>query len=337
MSLRVCLKKSCLSFLITGLVLGSINLCGAQVLSAIPGIGNVDLGSVKVVPFSQVGYKNIGFNFSLPSARGIVTQSNIDYIYLSPALDLQFQDAGVWVGSIGLDTRLLSTFLFTLRAEGNASKNIDVFTGENAHYWGTPPYNWSGSPLKWWDVDGMVGYTFYRDWSVVMGVRYDYLTVGLRNPVDSTGAPFIVPRQITSLIGDIIVKTWIPYIGLELYGTNYKASLVYSQFASLQVIYSQSFLNSIPFWFVNNHNYLWQFAKTGSFLEGSFEYNVPVLESLQFGLWASGTWTRFSGDGSLNLDTYDNPPNSNFPFSWNTTATLGRYEIGGGISASLSF
>lgn len=62
MSLTACFKKSYLCLLIAGLVLVSINISGAQLLPAIPGIGNVNLGSVKVVPFVQAGYKNIGFS-----------------------------------------------------------------------------------------------------------------------------------------------------------------------------------------------------------------------------------------------------------------------------------
>lgn len=53
------IKKSVLSLLVAGLVLASITISGAQFLSAIPGCGNLNLGSVKVSPFVQAGYKHI--------------------------------------------------------------------------------------------------------------------------------------------------------------------------------------------------------------------------------------------------------------------------------------
>ena len=75
-----------------------------------------------------------------------------------PALDLKFRDAGVWVGSIGLDARLVPNFFVSIRGDGNATKNISVYSGENFPWWAiSPPYSWSGSGLQWWDIDGMVG------------------------------------------------------------------------------------------------------------------------------------------------------------------------------------
>ena len=145
MSLGACLKKSCLSLFIAGLVLVSFNISGAQVLSSIPGCGNLELGSVKVVPFAQVGYKNIGFSFNLPLSSSVVFGPD-----RSLALDLSFRDAGVWVGSIGFDARLFSNFFVSLRADGNATKNIQVFAAENYQYWGLPvPFTWRGSQLQW--------------------------------------------------------------------------------------------------------------------------------------------------------------------------------------------
>ena len=145
MSLGACLKKSCLSLFIAGLVLVSVNISGAQVLSSIPGVGNLELGSVKVVPFAQVGYKNIGFSFNLPLSSSVVFDPA-----RSLALDLSFRDAGVWVGSIGFDARLVATFFVSLRADGNATKNIQVFAAENWGYYGYPvPFTWRGSQLQW--------------------------------------------------------------------------------------------------------------------------------------------------------------------------------------------
>lgn len=337
MSLKDGLKKSLFSLLLAGFVLVSINVAGAQVLSAIPGSGNVELGSIKVAPFAQVGYKNIGFNFNLPFT---ITP---DGWTGPPPHDLKFRNAGVWVGSIGFDASLLSTFFLSLRADANASKNIDVIAGENYPWQDHPrPYTWRGSQLQWWDVDGMVGYTFFRDWSVVGGVRYDKLTVGLTDPVDATGTSFFVAGESIVFRQDIIVKTWIPYIGLQLNGTNYKASLIYSPFASPQVLAPQRWTNRWTVFGAELGEYdddKYKFANTGSFLEGFFEYNVSIRESLLFGLWARGTWMKVTGNGELESQQVNTSP---FPdetlfVSMSTTGTLSTYGLSGGISATLSF
>ena len=74
------------------------------------------------------------------------------------------------MGSIGIDARLPSALFVSLRADGNATKNISVFGAQNETQQNiSPPYIWAGSGLQWWDVDGMVGYTFVKDWSLVGG------------------------------------------------------------------------------------------------------------------------------------------------------------------------
>ena len=66
---------------------------------------------------------------------------------------------------------------------------------------------------------------------------------------------------------------------------------------------------------------------------------MPIRESLQFGLWARGTLTRFSGDGSWDgnyvFDLTD-PNGVTLAESLSATGTLSTYGLSGGV-ASLSF
>ena len=342
MSVRACLKKGWLSFLIAGIVLVLTNIAGAQFLPTIPGIADIGLSSVKVVPFIQAGYKNIGLSLNLPFT--VTPVQGGSPFYAPPSLDLRFQDSGVWVGSVGLDAQLLPALFFTIKADANARKNINIFAGENFPWYGQPnPFSWSGSQLQWWDVDGMVGYVFYKNWSATVGLRYDYLTVGLGNPVDATGTPlnFAVPGFYDTVSGNIIVKTWIPYIGLQFSERNYKALLIYSPFASPSVITPQTVLEmeSAPYVpYVDNVTFEWDFAKTGSFLECSFEYYLTVLQELNLGLWAKGTWIKSVGSGSWEMSEYSSVPSPPPANSLNSaTGTLSTYSLSGGIAASFSF
>ena len=338
---RGCFKITCLSLLIFGLALVSVNISRAQLLPAISGINNVDLGSVKIIPFVQAGYKNIGLSLGLP----FVNSNNPDF-NPPPSLDLSFQDAGVWVGSVGLDTRFSPRIFVDFRAAANAAKNISVVAGEDFLTWidgAYAPLNWSGSQFQWWDVDGMAGYNFYKDCSAVLGLRYDYLTVGLKNPVDAQGNPLsnYYPGYANETdFGDVVIKTWIPYIGVQLNARNYKALLIYSPLASPKLIlpqrslyYRYRLLYSPWVW---NANLEWNFARTGSFLECSFEYDAPVFKDLQLGIWVKGTWMKFIGSGNWDYSEYNTYPLGSASMD-GSTGTLRTSSLGGGIAASLSF
>ena len=54
--------------------------------------------------------------------------------------------------------------------------------------------------------------------------------------------PLNFPGFYDTVSGNIIVKTWIPYIGLQFSERNYKALLIYSPFASPSVITPQTVL-----------------------------------------------------------------------------------------------
>ena len=135
-------------------------------------------------------------------------------------------------------------------------------------------------------------------------------------------------------------------------GGNYKGLLIYSPLASPQVIAPQTgstFANanigpSLDFFHqFDQLNLEWNFTKTGSFLEGYFEYDVPLLKELQLGLWTRGTWMNFAGSGSwdtseylvlrTNYVNYDNYIQT----SATPNGTLNTRNLGGGVTASLSF
>ncbi len=125
-------------------------------------------------------------------------------------------------------------------------------------------------------------------------------------------------------------------------GGNYKGLLIYSPLASPQVINPQTLIKDGSISYKQN-TIEWDFAKTGSFLEGYFEYDVPLLKELQLGLWTRGTWMNFAGSGSwdtseylvlrTNYVNYDNYIQT----SATPNGTLNTRNLGGGVTASLSF
>ena len=333
------IKKSVLSLLVAGLVLASITISGAQFLSAIPGCGNLNLGSVKVSPFVQAGYKNISFNLNLPFQTVPVDPTGFLVFYGPAPLDLRFAGASAWVGTIGINAQLLPNWFLTVKAEGNAPTNIRVVTGEHYNYYGVASqssWDWNGSGLKWWDADCMVGYTFYKNWSATVGLRYDNLTVNMAAPL---GNGVTVAGATTNYNQDVVAQTWIPYIGLQFDEPNYYAQLLYSPFASPQVTAPQSF-NGVSSTGSQAGEMYYKFTKGGSFLEVFFDYKFPRREFLKFDLWAKGTWMWISGNGDWSLWVLNNfagfPPSTNAnPQS--VTGTFDTHALSVGVTASLSF
>jgi hypothetical protein len=318
---------------------------------------------VRITPEVQVGYQKLGLNFNLPAT----TLS--DSIPPFPStLDLQFRNADLWVGAVGLlidcPHRLLSA---EIKAQANAKKRIDVFEREEWVLGAEQGVTWTGSQLEWWAVEGRVLYKFKPDYSVLAGLRRDHLAVNLRDPRDAGGNPLsfadsgVVAPGLTftrnqSYYSDLSSKLWIPYLGLELLGPGYKATLIGSPFAATEIKVPAALLfdlilrlqlGMLPPLFTelrDADSLLYRVKKPALFLEGSFQYDLNILPSLNVGLWCSGSWLQLRGTGdwshrsrtqviangtplppTLDSQTQDNP------------AVYTRYFLGGGFSAEWSF
>jgi len=205
------------------------------------------------------------------------------------------------------------------------------------------------------------------DWSILVGLRRDQLAVNLRDPRDSSGNPLNFDDSGTLLPGltfatserytsDLMSNLWIPYVGLEIVGPGYKASLIGSPFASAEMKIPASFLFDLaltlqigPFppdttQLLTADSLLYRVNKPAAFLEGSFQYDLSLLPTLKGGLWCKGSWLSLRGQGSWNHDyrgqVIDNgtplPPSVDSQ-SQHNTATYTRYTLGGGCFRRVVF
>ncbi len=170
---------------------------------------------------AKVGYGHIGLNFSLPAR-------------IWNNLDLSVRGAKVWIGSLGVRADSSSGFFLALRGQGTASRNIAIQTSEE-------PFgaaSWDGPKLQWWTLEGSMGYKVSSNCAALVGLRRDQLSVGLTNPRYDTGQPlnFLLAdpegdSESFQVNGDFSSKLWIPYLGLEITGQQFRASLLWSPFA----------------------------------------------------------------------------------------------------------
>ena len=284
---------------------------------------------------AKAGYGRIGLNFNLPLPS------------VGANMDLAFRDANVWIGSVGVRADSGSGFFLALRGQGNASRMIDIQTPEE-------PFgatDWDGSKLQWWELEGSIGYKVRPWWSALVGLRRDQLSVGLTNP-RANGVPLNFTVNVPPVFfseqfhGDFSSKLWIPYLGLEITGQRYRASLLYSPFASADIrvpdVIFASFFVTVPPGILEQagEDLEYKVQKRIQFFEYNFEYSVDVHPDLAFQVWSAGSWGTGNFDALLNvLISVGGFPlvNETDSSGSNGTATYTRSMISGGIGAVLSF
>jgi hypothetical protein len=289
---------------------------------------------------AKAGYGAIGLNFNLPIPAPFAT-----------TLDLSFRNANVAIGSVGASLESNMGLFLALRAAANAKRHIIVNTPESLF----GPVTWDGQSMQWWMLDGYAGYRFTSCWSILGGLRRDKVTVGLTDPVDAAGDPLnfrvVVPGVVTVIghnQGDLSSAIWIPYIGLQLAGQNYRANLLYSPFASADIkIPVVNFLGVFvvvpPATILVGTDLEFKVKDSTQFFEFNFEYDVSLSRNLSCQVWFTGNWMRLRSGGELDLisDIFITPPVPPLEVttlvSGDGRATYTRSLLAGGISAVLSF
>jgi hypothetical protein len=268
-------------------------------------------------PFLQAGIQLLGFNFNLPAFAPLTAD---------PApLDLRIRNANLWTGAAGLEAYLPRGFSVFLQAQGNLPRNVTVLTGEQPFEVSFPEgrqaVQWTGSRLEWWQIEGALSYRASSNLSFLAGLKRDHLSVRLNDPVDAAGNSVnygyavpdedlpgadIVYNQAAS--ADLLTKIWIPYLGMQLDGANYRASLLFSPFATVSTRiplrifnFAGLFVGPFPL-FTSQAVGEWDYrmSRPGCYLEGALEYNVNLNSAVSFQLWGRGTWLDIKGTGTLN-------------------------------------
>ena len=302
----------------TLVVAGALVICGtvsgawAQAGLVPNQLGTIAFGGVTVTPTLGIGYERYGLNFSLPVPNG--------------ALDFSVGRAGLPYGNVGFLVSHGDRFGLFVNAEGTLNKTVSIKTGQEV--------DWTGSKFQQVSLEGGVVY----QWSVVplvAGVRWSKITTKLSQPMIESGGTVTIPVPIignltlgtstdTTYSGDISIPMWLPYVGFQLAGPNCRASLIGSPFASIQVklpygsvenqagdaIFSRTsglglhYLLDLFFRENETSQLSYKFNKVGTFLEGSFEYDVRPTTLFGLNLWARAQWFHFKGKGTAGW-TYD--------------------------------
>jgi hypothetical protein len=340
------------------IVLIAVHPALAQDWAMVPGLGSINLGSATITPEIQVGYERLGLSFNLPASTGSLAVSSV-------TLDLQLQDAYLWVGSVGAVAAFPSGLSLALKGQTNAKRDVTIYEPEEFYFIGEQGVFWTGSKLEWWAIEGRLTYRLTDGCSFLAGLRRDQLSVNLRDPRDGSGNPLnfqdsgieIVPlpppfpplvipyERQEAYSSDLVSKLWIPYVGLEMRGPGYKASLIASPFASVEMRVPAGLLFDLkvfpgPVEILTADNLRYRVMQPAAFLEGSFRYDLNVSPSLNLGLWCEASWMSLKGPGIWDRAFRGQVPPLAPSFdheSQRNTASYRRQVAGGGLSAVWSF
>lgn len=280
------------------------------------------LGQMMWNPYAQVGYTNMGANFTLPINGEAVPGLPIQV----GELDMSFEQADFWTGTIGLNVMVSPQFSFFALA-GGVSPRLFVTPGELPISVGpgtiSANLEFTASNLEFWYLQTGVGYSIAPGYSIIGGFYWNRLSIELGDPRRRGGAA--LANQ--TLRGDLAATVSVPFIGLQITDSSYVGILSYSPLASADVKLALRNSQTGP----EELRYSWN--RPGDYIAVYFQYNAtppPVV----FSLFVNGGWLSIRGGGELELDS----PTAAIPYrAKESVATMGMYSIGYGIGLGVMF
>ncbi len=348
---------------------GTATLAQGQLIP--PVFDTLGLGPVRIFPRIELGYQNLGINFSMPA--NLAPGSLLVGFPLAGTshIDLSLKNAGVWVGSVNFDVATAFPFGIFVGAGGSVQKNVRALTSEFPGFENiglSVPVEWTARRLQYWEVEAGISLAMTERCSLIAGLRREKVTFDLSDPLPptftlSTPSSSTATDTLSSIdsFGNFEQNSWIPYVGLKLTGPNYRWSIIGTPFAATEIkvpVSAIAHFTSGGFFplfngYVQDRDVTWKykFSDITQFLEFAFEYDITPfgITALRATPWLKGTWFHYSGGGALEASTAFTdyfvrlgvivPPILNHAgaVSENSTATFARYFVSYGITMQLFF
>jgi len=276
--------------------------------------------NVKVNLYAQVGFQWVASNLTLPVQN--------ETIVLAPgsleigSLDITLKDANFWAGIAGINVVANQKYSFFAAAGGFLNRpfitsgTVPVNLGQIG---ASPTLEFTNTGVESWFVQTGIGLG-----PVLLGLYWDHFTFALGDPRNISGP--IQPNQ--TLRGDILTKTFCPFIGIALPAGGAMLTVTYSPLAYSNT--ALSLMNSGNA--VSELRYTWK--KPGDLLNAMLQYNTPLSSSTSFGLWCNYSWMRMNQEAELE---FQNSPVPLVSSSRDVTVTFTKYITGGGVTLGLNF
>ncbi len=299
----------------------------------------------------KIGVKGMTCHFNLPIAVG--SPISVSEIGFPSPVEFDMKNETLWVGSVEFQVQLPRNFSIFLNGEGSAQKNVVVTMAQDPFQTYSIPFNgrpsglvlWNGSKTRWSEIEGGIVYNFLANYGFIVGLRFDQLSMYLNDPSDQSGIyqRFLRLGYQDLYTSDMNVKTWIPYVGLRVKESNYKADILYSPFSSANVALPFRYRYDLLYELGHGGAFAFQqenytMNRLGAFLEGSFQYYSAITNNFGLDLWAKGSYLSVKGNGnedSTRSDLYYDITSSGTS-SASAQGSFNTYSLSGGIGVSLT-
>ncbi|MFH0824612.1 MAG: hypothetical protein V2B18_17800 [Pseudomonadota bacterium] len=272
--------------------------------------------NVKVNPYAQIGFQWVGSNLNLPVRNETLT----NFLNIGD-MDISLKDANFWTGTAGVNVTVKDMYSFFAAAGGLMNRpfltaatvpvSLDAFsTSANLEF--------TNTNVESWFVQTGVGVG-----PILLGLYWDHFAFALGDPRNSAG-----PIANQTLKGDILTKTFSPFIGIALPASGALLTVTYSPWAySNTALALTSSRNN-----VSELRYTWN--KPGDLFNAMLQYNTPVSSSSTFGLWCNYSHMKMGQDAELE---FVNAPVPTVERTRSVNATMTKYVYGAGITLGVDF
>ena len=215
---------------------GKSDLWAGRLISATPGtsdLGEFEISRVKIIPSGRIGYQRMGldlsmpipFEFSIPTAD----------TYRSNSVDIKLQNMNLWIIDAGLELKISPTTRIFLNGAGSIImlQRLASFVAETRGQFGTS--EWSSHQLDWLTIGAGTALEVLSPFSLMAGLKWDHFDLTLGGRSGSTNINIGPYRNLNLTSVDILSDLWIPYVGLGLFGPNYRMSLIGTPFVLTDV------------------------------------------------------------------------------------------------------
>ncbi len=274
--------------------------------------------NVKINPYAQVGFQRVGTNLTLTSQT---QPPPVLPLNIGP-LDIVFKDGNFWAGTAGITILAYDKYsLFGaaggfFRRQFITSGTVPASVDNLGSTSGTVSF--TNKNVESWFAQTGIGLG-----PVLLGLYWDHFAFTLGDPRSQNG-----PIANQSLRGDLLTKTFAPFIGFALPARGAMLTVTYSPFAysntALALMNSQNAMSEL--------RYTWN--KPGNLLNAILQYNTPLSSVVSGGVWANGSWMRMSSDVEMD---FQNTPVPLILRSKTVSASMTKYVVGGGVTLGINF